>query len=126
MGGRYLHDVQVKDGLAYLAYWRDGLIILDVGAGIKGGSPEKPQFVSQYVSTITNSTATDGSREAHAVFRYKNYVFVGDEVFPAQFDIQSRDEFRFGGTTHVIDVPTCIRERSPSTRCPKPALTTSG
>ena len=37
-GGRYLHDVQVKDGLAYLAYWRDGLVILDVGAGIKGGT----------------------------------------------------------------------------------------
>src|SRR5258705_2595848 len=45
--GRYLHDLQVKDGLAYLAYWRDGLIILDVGSGMKGGSPEKPQLVSQ-------------------------------------------------------------------------------
>src|SRR6266436_5748285 len=46
--GRYLHDVQVIDGLAYLAYWRDGLVILDVGKGIKGGSPEHPQFVSQF------------------------------------------------------------------------------
>ena len=45
--GRYLHDLQVKDGLAYLAYWRDGLIILDVGNGIRGGSPEKPQLVGQ-------------------------------------------------------------------------------
>jgi len=33
---------------AYLAYWRDGLVILDVGSGIKGGSPEKPQLVSQF------------------------------------------------------------------------------
>src|SRR5687767_14334346 len=45
--GRYLHDVQVKDGLAYLAYWRHGLVILDVGSGVKGGSPENPKFVSQ-------------------------------------------------------------------------------
>ena len=47
IGGRYLHDVQVVDGLAYLGYWRDALVILDVGKGIKGGSPENPQFVSQ-------------------------------------------------------------------------------
>src|SRR5207245_7322835 len=46
--GRYLHDVMVVDGLAYLAYWNDGLVILDVGNGIKGGSPESPQFVSQF------------------------------------------------------------------------------
>src|SRR6266404_330753 len=46
--GRYLHDLYVKDGLAYLAYWHDGLIILDVGAGLKGGSPEHPQLVSQF------------------------------------------------------------------------------
>jgi len=35
------------DGLMYMGYWRDGLVILDVGKGIKGGSPEHPQFVSQ-------------------------------------------------------------------------------
>src|SRR2546427_12435809 len=45
--GRYLHDVMVVDGLAYLAYWNDGLINLDVGNGMKGGSPENPQLVSQ-------------------------------------------------------------------------------
>ncbi len=38
----------MKDGLAYLAYWRDGLVILDVGNGIKGGSPENPKLVAQY------------------------------------------------------------------------------
>src|SRR6201984_1895073 len=46
--GRYLHDLYVKDGLAYLAYWRDGMIILDVGNGIKGGSPEHPQLGSPF------------------------------------------------------------------------------
>src|SRR5512146_267415 len=46
--GRYLHDIMVVDGLAYLAYWNDGLVILDVGNGMKGGSPEHPQLVSQF------------------------------------------------------------------------------
>src|SRR5207237_8463506 len=33
--GRYLHDIMVVDGLAYLAYWNDGTIIHDVGNRLK-------------------------------------------------------------------------------------------
>ena len=40
--GNALHDIDVQDGLAYLSYWNEGLVILDVGNGIKGGSPSKP------------------------------------------------------------------------------------
>lgn len=102
--GRYLHDVQVKDGLAYLAYWRDGLVILDVGAGIKGGSPEKPQFVSQ-IRFNHNELYGDGwLAGTHEVYRYKNYVFVGDEVFPSQFDIYGKDRIPARGVLHVVDV----------------------
>ncbi len=104
MAGRYLHDVQVKDGLAYLAYWRDGLIILDVGSGIKGGSPEKPQFVSQYRMNYHELYGDGWLAGAHAVFRYKNYVFVGDEVFPAVFDIQAKKRIPVRGIVHVVDV----------------------
>ena len=103
-GGRYLHDVQVKDGLAYLAYWRDGLVILDVGAGIKGGKPEKPQFVSQLRLNYHELYGDGWLAGAHAVFRYKNYVFVGDEVFPAIFDIQSKNRIPVRGIVHVVDV----------------------
>ncbi|HEV8364396.1 MAG TPA: Ig-like domain-containing protein, partial [Gemmatimonadaceae bacterium] len=46
--GRSLHDIDVKDGLAYVSYWSDGLVILDVGNGIKGGSPSNPVLVSNY------------------------------------------------------------------------------
>jgi hypothetical protein len=46
--GNFLHDIDVKDGLAYLSYWNEGLVILDVGKGIRGGSPQNPRFVSQY------------------------------------------------------------------------------
>lgn len=102
--GRYLHDVQVKDGLAYLAYWRDGLVILDVGSGIKGGSPEKPQLVSQLRMNYHELYGDGWLAGAHAVFRYKNYVFVGDEVFPAIFDIQSKNRIPVRGVVHVVDV----------------------
>ncbi|MGH9769724.1 MAG: Ig-like domain-containing protein, partial [Blastocatellia bacterium] len=109
--GRYLHDVQVKDGLAYLAYWRDGLVILDVGAGIKGGSPEKPQFVSQ-VRFNHNELYGDGwLAGTHEVFRYKNYVFVGDEVFPAQFNIYDKDRIPARGVLHVVDVSDILNPR---------------
>jgi hypothetical protein len=110
-GGRYLHDVQVKDGLAYLAYWRDGLVILDVGNGLKGGSPEKPQFVSQLRMNYHELYGDGWLAGAHAVFRYKNYVFVGDEVFPDIFDIQSRTRIPVRGIVHIVDVSDILRPR---------------
>jgi hypothetical protein len=104
MAGRYLHDDQVVDGLAYLAYWRDGVVILDVGNGIKGGSPEHPQFVSQYRFNYDELYGSGWLAGAHAVYRYKNYLFVGDEVFPGQFDLASRDRIPVRGIAHVLDV----------------------
>jgi hypothetical protein len=104
VGGRYLHDLQVKDGLAYLAYWRDGLIILDVGKGIKGGSPEKPQFVSQLRFNHNELYGNGWLAGSHSVFRYQNYVFVGDEVFPAMFNITSKRRIPVRGIVHVVDV----------------------
>jgi hypothetical protein len=104
IGGRYLHDLQVKDGLAYLAYWRDGLVILDVGNGIKGGSPEKPQLVSQLRFNHHELYGNGWLAGTHSVFRYKNYVFVGDEVFPPIFDIQAKQRLPVRGIAHVVDV----------------------
>ena len=104
VGGRYLHDLQVKDGLAYLAYWRDGLIILDVGNGIKGGSPEKPQFISQFRFNHNELYGNGWLAGTHSVFRYKNYVFIGDEVFPGVFNISSKRRIPVRGIAHVIDV----------------------
>ncbi len=102
--GRYLHDVQVKDGLAYLAYWRDGLVILDVGNGIKGGSPENPKFVSQLRFNYHELYGHGWLAGAHEVFRYKNYVFIGDEVFPAEFNIYDKARIPVRGIVHVVDV----------------------
>jgi hypothetical protein len=102
--GRYLHDLQVKDGLAYLAYWRDGLIILDVGNGMAGGSPENPKLVSQYRFNHYELYGDGWLAGSHSVFRYKNYLFVGDEVFPAIFEIDDRDRIPVRAICHVMDV----------------------
>jgi plastocyanin len=102
--GRYLHDLQVKDGLAYLAYWRDGLIILDVGNGMAGGSPENPKLVSQYRFNHYELYGDGWLAGTHSVFRYKNYLFVGDEVFPAIFELEDRDRIPVRAICHVMDV----------------------
>ncbi len=102
--GRYLHDLQVKDGIAYLAYWRDGLIILDVGNGMAGGSPENPKLVSQYRFNHYELYGDGWLAGTHSVFRYKNYLFVGDEVFPAIFELENRDRIPVRAICHVMDV----------------------
>jgi uncharacterized protein YjdB len=102
--GRYLHDLQVKDGLAYLAYWRDGLIILDVGNGMSGGSPENPKLVSQYRFNHYELYGDGWLAGTHSVFRYKNYLFVGDEVFPAIFELDNRDRIPVRAICHVMDI----------------------
>ena len=109
--GRYLHDVQVKDGLAYLAYWRDGLVILDVGAGLKGGSPENPKFISQLRFNYSELYGDGWMAGAHEVYRYKNYVFVGDEVFPESFQLYARERIPARGVLHVVDVSDLLNPR---------------
>lgn len=111
IAGRYIHDLQVKDGLAYLAYWHDGLVILDVGAGIKGGSPERPQFVSQLRFNHNELYGNGWLAGTHSVYRYGNYVFIGDEVFPAIFDIKSPKRVPVRGIVHVVDVSDINKPR---------------
>jgi len=115
VGGLVLHDVQVKDGLLYAAWWRDGLIILDVGNGVKGGSPEKPVFVSQLRFNYHELYGDGWLAGAHAVFRYRNYVFLGDEVFPAQYDLSSRDRIPVQGIVHIVDVSDIAHPRRVAT-----------
>jgi len=115
MVGRYLHDLQVIDGLAYLAYWRDGAIILDVGNGIKGGSPEHPQLVANYRFNYDELYGSGWLSGAHAIYRYKNYLFVGDEVFPASFEIASHGRIAVRGIMHVLDISDVSHPREVAT-----------
>ncbi len=109
--GRMLHDIDVQDGLAYLSYWNEGLIILDVGNGVKGGSPEKPTFVSQLkydLNALYRKVEVAGGpgyiRGTHTAWRHKNYVFVGDEVFAAKPIDGAGPLGRAWGRLHVVDV----------------------
>lgn len=87
-----LHDIWIDDGLAYLSYWDDGLIILDVGRGIAGGTPTEPAFVSRINYPSGNT---------HVAWPWKNYVFLGDEIFPSRYSPDAPSDPR--GFVHIID-----------------------
>ena len=117
--GRMLHDIDVQDGLAYLSYWNDGLVVLDVGNGIKNGSPENPQLVSQYkydLNAMYREVEAIGGpgfiRGTHTAWRAGRYVFVGDEVFSAK--PTSGGVIGLGrayGRLHVVDVSDIMNPR---------------
>jgi plastocyanin len=118
--GRYVHDVMVVDGLAYLAYWNDGLVILDVGNGMKGGSPENPQLVSQFKYDLNATYARVEQlwgpgfvRGTHTAWRQGRYVFVGDEVYAARpyKGLSNGNSLTFG-RLHVIDVSDIARPKA--------------
>ncbi len=84
-GTSFLHDVYVRDGLAFLAHWDAGLVILDVGNGMAGGSPSNPVEVSRVV--------IQGGQTHNAWYwPAAGYVFVGEE------------DFATPGMMHVVDV----------------------
>ena len=83
-GSSFLHDVYLRNGLAFLSHWDAGLIILDVGNGVAGSSPTNPVLVGR-VQTVGGQT--------HNAWYWPaaGYVFVGEE--------SSRP-----GVVHVVDV----------------------
>ena len=102
---RYLQDLAVRDGLAYLAYWDDGLAIVDVGAGIREGTPDRPKLVGQF----RYRTEWRGGRYGNTAYAFpytnragKKYVFVGDQILPQGADLNRK--FDTGGYIHVLDV----------------------
>jgi hypothetical protein len=94
---RTLHDVIVQDGLAYLSYWDHGLVILDVGAGVAGGTPTEPVEVSRHAYRTRWGAETYGN--THHAIPYGDYVFVGDEIFGCSECVNGPR-----GHVHVIDV----------------------
>jgi len=119
--GRSLHDIDLRDGLLYASYWNDGLIVLDVGNGIKGGSPSNPVMVSQYkydLNALYKQVEVDGGpgfiRGTHTAWRHKNYVFIADEVFPAAYPKGTKDAAagRAYGRLQVLDVSDIMHPKS--------------
>lgn len=119
--GRSLHDIDLRDGLLYASYWNDGLIVLDVGNGIKGGSPSNPVKVSQFkydLNAMYKQVEVDGGpgfiRGTHTAWRHKNYVFIADEVFPAAGPKGTKDAAagRAYGRLQVVDVTDITNPKS--------------
>jgi hypothetical protein len=86
--GVMLHDIDVQNGIVYASWWNDGLIVLDVGNGVKGGRPDKPVVVSQFkydLDSLYKDVALEGGpgfiRGTHTAWRHGKYVFIADEVF---------------------------------------------
>jgi len=97
--GHSIHDVWVEAGLAYSSNWADGIQIVDVGNGIRDGSPQNPVRVASYAYP---------SGWNHAAFPYRNkqtgrsYVLAGDEAFPNGLNIKNRPTYP-RGWLHFID-----------------------
>lgn len=94
---RFLHDVTVLEGYAYLSYWNDGVVIIDIGAGTHGGTPTEPTLVSQLAYSYR--LGSESYTNTHHAIRYGDYVFAGDEIFGCLECVNGPR-----GYIHVIDV----------------------
>jgi hypothetical protein len=120
---RYVHDLDILDGLLYASYWNDGLVILDIGNGKWGGRPDKPVLVSQFkynldslYRDVEDVSAPGFTRGTHTAWRQRGgkYVFIADEVY-LNGSIQGAKDAsssRMYGTLQVIDVSDIEHPRS--------------
>ncbi len=104
-----IHDTFVRDGIAFVFAWNTGVIIYDVGNGVRGGSPGNPAEISRIV-TAPNG-APGGDPAAHNGWWFHNpvtgerrYLFVGQEG-PGVIGSQA------SGDIHVLDVSDLAQPR---------------
>jgi len=88
-----LHDVIVQDGYAYVSYGDHGVVILDVGHGTLGGTPVQPVMMNRFA---------DREGHAHFAWRYEDYLFVGNEIFPKNGDGSTPTDAQ--SFIHILDV----------------------
>jgi hypothetical protein len=97
--GHSVHDVWIENGIAYTSNWQDGVVAIDVGNGIAGGSPADPVEISRYAYP---------KPWAHAAFPYEDeetdrfYVVVGDEAFPNGLHLVGQPTIP-AGWLHFVD-----------------------
>ena len=96
-----IHDIWVVDGVAYTSNWGDGVAVIDVGGGDRGGSPSNPVLMYRF-GDVGGST--------HAVFPYwsptgRFYIFMGDEIVGTSFNVAARTRTPpyMAGYIHVVD-----------------------
>ena len=95
------HDTFVRDGIAFHCAWNTGVLILDVGNGIAGGSPGHPVEISRL---ITADNGVPGGPAVHNAWWFHNpvtnekrYLFIGQEGIGISGANSS-------GDIHVVDI----------------------
>lgn len=89
-----VHDVWVRDGIAYSSEWGTGVVVVDVGNGKWGGTIDKPVLIGTYKTT---------SGATHEIYPYyqastgKLYLFLGDEIM-------SREGRVWEGTSYLQNI----------------------
>ena len=98
-----IHDMVVRDGIAFVFAWNSGVLIYDVGNGVKGGLPLCPVLIS---SLVTSASGISGGPAVHNGWWFwnpntneKKYLFIGQEG-PAIGGIGVGS----AGLIHVVDV----------------------
>lgn len=109
-----IHDLWVHDGIAYSSEWGTGVVVVDVGNGKYGGTPQKPVLITTHATT---------SGATHEVFPYfqkstgKIYLFLGDEIMNRQGRVWEGTDYlptftsgkggglpqTSAGYTHIVD-----------------------
>lgn len=107
-----VHDVWVRDGIAYSSEWGTGVVAVDVGNGKYGGTIEKPVLIATYPTT---------SGATHEIYPYvqkntgKTYLFLGDEIMSRQGRVWEGTNYgstlgqgggvaqTSAGYTHIVD-----------------------
>jgi hypothetical protein len=107
-----IHDTFVRDGVAFVSAWSTGLVLYDVGHGIRGGSPSRPVVIASILPPAGPSGVAGAIHNAwwfhNPVTGEKRYVFVGQEG-PGSIGASSR------GDIFVVDVVDLTRPRHVAT-----------
>ena len=96
-----VHDTFIRDGIAFVCAWNTGVLIYDVGNGVKGGTPRTPVLLGTVVTADDGLGAGADDHNAwwfwNPVTGEKKYLFVGQEG-PGVVGVSS------SGDIHVVDV----------------------
>lgn len=96
-----IHDTFVRDGIAFVFAWNTGVIIYDVGNGMRGGSPSGPVEISRFLPSdngVPGGPAVHNGWWFHDPVSGENrYLFLGQEG-PGTIGSAS------SGDIHVLDI----------------------
>jgi len=96
-----IHDTYIRDGIVFVCAWNTGLILMDVGNGLRGGTPANPVEISRIIPAddgLPGGSAVHSAWWFHNPVSHENrYVFTAQEG-PGLLPVSST------GDIHVIDV----------------------